>query len=553
MSLCLQNPVQEKRPQVNNESAVGAAPRSPLLSPNGLSNPSTISTNGDVLSRKTSNGDGLSATKASKSPDTSYLTPQSINDSFTKSSPNMKDSSSIADDFGDLYRQPSQPRPAASSTSESNRRTTTTEIAGNDLDDDENSKWIHRDKLARIESEELQAAGIILPKPRQPLKARRDKTSDKLNGHKKWTDPLGELPAQAQNGSRPRKNSATSRPKTPEVNVPSWDLRLPEEILAEANGYWVTSVGPKGTSRIPLAKLSPAPVPTDYIEREAPLTRRQSSLTPGEEDTINYAKPARTRSNSLKAHDTPAAATTATASTKPLQAKRSVTETSPKKNTATTGARKTSAPAKAPTGNKPKSRTNPSKDSTSSSSGTSRPVTRSGELSPSKQPEGEPPWMVSAYRPDPRLPPDQQLLPTVARRLQQEKWEREGKFGSVYDREFRPLTDDGFLEPPAAAEKAKVEPPASTNNNNEEWPLKTDQSFPRSPTTPRPGTSSYSTMPKIQQDNRPPSARDATQNQPERAAENLPQTQVEQDVRRLPEPMEEVAEKKKGCGCCIVM
>ncbi len=31
---------------------------------------------------------------------------------------------------------------------------------------DDNSKWIHRDKLARIESEELQAAGIFLPKPR---------------------------------------------------------------------------------------------------------------------------------------------------------------------------------------------------------------------------------------------------------------------------------------------------------------------------------------------------------------------------------------------------
>ena len=27
--------------------------------------------------------------------------------------------------------------------------------------------------------------------------------------------------------------------------------------------------------------------------------------------------------------------------------------------------------------------------------------------------EGDPPWMVSAYTPDPRLPPDQQLLPTA--------------------------------------------------------------------------------------------------------------------------------------------
>ena len=81
--------------------------------------------------------------------------------------------------------------------------------------------------------------------------------------------------------------------------------------------------------------------------------------------------------------------------------------------------------------------------------------------------EGEPPWMVSAFRPDPRLPPEQQLLPTVAKRLQQEKWEREGKVGNVYDKEFRPLTDEGFLEPPEHPIVAPEHEPAENENENE--------------------------------------------------------------------------------------
>lgn len=99
--------------------------------------------------------------------------------------------------------------------------------------------------------------------------------------------------------------------------------------------------------------------------------------------------------------------------------------------------------------------------------------------------EGDPPWLVSAYKPDPRLPPDQQLLPTVARRLQQEKWEQEGKFGSIYDKDFRPLTGEGFLSPPENMPssssddivKQEVEKPA------DDWPLKSPE-VPKSPASP---------------------------------------------------------------------
>jgi len=409
----------------------------------------------------------------------------------------------------------------------SNKRTTT-ELYENEQDDT-SSKWIHRDKLARIESEELQAAGIFLPKPRARSKPpRRDSALDKPNGYRKPTDI--ETPAE----NRSRKNSfAVSEPKTPDVTVPSWDLRLPEEIAAEA-GYFVLNSGGKGASRLPVAKLSPVPIPIEHIERDTPMPRKRDD-SPGAEDVIAYPK-TRSRSGSMKALEP----TTSIGSTP--QPKRAVTEVSPKKNPA--GARKTSAPARAggPQG-RPKTRNGPSKDSTSSSGGQTRPTTRSGErdLSPgamSKQPEGDPPWMISAYRPDPRLPPDQQLLPTVAKRLQQEKWEREGKFGNVYDKEFRPLNDEGFLKPPESPQKNTAE---KENDRSLEWPLKTEA---RSPTPAQGRTGSYSTIPKIQ--DKPMVSPLPSPRSP------LPQTDGSA-VQRVPDVPEEQEQQKKSCGCCIVM
>src|ERR1700755_2777293 len=71
------------------------------------------------------------------------------------------------------------------------------------------------------------------------------------------------------------------------------------------------------------------------------------------------------------------------------------------------------------------------------------------------------------YKPDPRLPPDQQLLPTHAKRLAQEQWEKEGKVGTVYDREFRLLNTESFPEKPPIAE-TKEEPAPSIASQPEE-------------------------------------------------------------------------------------
>jgi hypothetical protein len=136
------------------------------------------------------------------------------------------------------------------------------------------------------------------------------------------------------------------------------------------------------------------------------------------------------------------------------------------------------------------------------------------------------------YKPDPRLPPDQQLLPTVAKRLQQEQWEKEGKFGNAYDTSFRPLNDEAFLQPEIAPQTIEMEE-QKPEEHGSEWPLR----GPKSPTlsTGRPGTAGgYSTMPKI--------------------------TGTPQGVAPLPNPkpplqtQEPPKEAEKGgCGCCVIM
>ncbi|KAI1767932.1 hypothetical protein GGR53DRAFT_518165 [Hypoxylon sp. FL1150] len=387
--------------------------------------------------------------------------------------------------------------------------------------DDERSKWIHRDKLARIENQELQAAGIVLPKPRARSRPGRDRSQDKNTSRRRGTD------ASEQPPPRSRKNSELSLNKTPEVEVPAWDLRLPDEIAEDPGEYFV----PTGTSksRIPVAKSSPAPIPVDFLDRDEPVRRQPSYAMLDEDVSIALRKP-RTRSGSSNALEAP----------KLQPAKRSVTEGSPKKGTATgaTGARKTSAPAKSATQGRPKTRSGPGPAPRSNS--TTRPTTRSGELSPSKAaPEGDPPWMISAYKPDPRLPPDQQLLPTVARRLQQEKWEQEGKFGNIYDREFRPLNDEGFLQPP------ELQKPKEVEEGQNEWPLRADAKSPN--TGSRPGTSSYSTMPRIQDTPAmSPLASPRTPQQPQ--IQPIPSPRVPTEVEQ---PQEKP--KKSGCGCCVVM
>ncbi|KAF4983425.1 hypothetical protein FZEAL_1154 [Fusarium zealandicum] len=393
---------------------------------------------------------------------------------------------------------------------------------------EENSKWIHRDKLARIENEELQAAGFYVPRTRNHSKQRRDRSRSAM---RRGTDA-----SEQSHASRSRKNSTAIESRTAEPAAEIWDLRTPEEIAEDTHAYF-TPNNHKGGSRIPVAKVSPVPIPVDCFERGSTALRKTSG-SPDQERPLTIQK-TRPGSSHMKCPDTAFLNGTLPAP------KRSATDISPKK--ATTGVRKTSGPAKAGPG-RPKTRSGSIGGSIST-----RPSTRSGELSPgNKAPEGDPPWLINAYKPDPRLPPDQQLLPTVARRLQQEKWENEGKFGDVYDKDFRPLNDRALLKPteaekPEQGEEKENELEKEKSPTEDEWPLKLE---PTKSQSQRQG--GYSTMPKISDKHSPlPSPRTPVTPYAPPQEEPKPQPTAQAPVQQPPPPADE--DNKGGCGCCVVM
>lgn len=397
---------------------------------------------------------------------------------------------------------------------------------------DEDSKWIHRDKLVKIENEELQAAGFILPQPRSRSRPRRERSQSKRLG--------------ADGNTRSRQESSHPvEPKNP-------DAAAAISGSDDADGASRPTTG----SRIPVPKKSPMLIShtrDDSLEEhekriDAPKTRSRSNST-----TLKSLDP----SPSLKTQGP----------------KRAGTDVAPKKTLSTNGARKVSVPLTKTI--PPEARGKPKPKGKGPGGNSARPSTRSGERELStgsigqKQMEGEPPWMVSAYKPDPRLPPDQQLLPTVAKRLAQEKWEQEGKFGNIYDKDFRPLTDEGFLVPPTRLSglvsddivKQEVEQP---EEKPDEWPLRSPE--PKSPASVG-RSSTYSTMPKIQ--DKPPSQSPlASPRSPQSSYAFPPAPQPPQpihptqstqpthitrmpDVEEKPKSVKEA--KKEGCGCCIVM
>ncbi|KAG5919952.1 hypothetical protein E4U42_006379 [Claviceps africana] len=372
---------------------------------------------------------------------------------------------------------------------------------------EEDSKWIHRDKLAKIESEELQAAGFVIPRVRSSSKQRR------VRGQHSIDSTL----------SRPRNDAVTADRRDDESSAPAWDLRTAEEIAEEEAKAYFAAHGHRGGTRIPVARTSAAPIPQDFLERNSPSARRIDAL---DGDTIAYTK-TRSRSASASTKDLEAAA----ASNRVSVAKRSVTDSSPKK----IATRKTSVASRSSvTASRVKARPGFGKD-----------ASRSGEsFAASYHPEGEPPWVFDSYKPDPRLPPDQQLLPTVAKRLRQEQWEKEGKFGNVYDKDFRPLNDHSF--PRAGEREERVDQQENHGQaQTGDWPLKADAAK-------SPKQSSYSTMPKIS--DRPNVGPMAPMTSPKTPCQTpAPATATESHDAEPATQSEPKAETKDGCGCCAVM
>ncbi|KAI5292260.1 hypothetical protein KEM52_006491 [Ascosphaera acerosa] len=208
-----------------------------------------------------------------------------------------------------------------------------------------------------------------------------------------------------------------------------------------------------------------------------------------------------------------------------------------------------------------------------------------------REPVGEPPWMASSFRPDPRLPPEQQILPTHAKKLLQEQWEKEGKTGVLYDKSFAPLAvADDYMnlrlpppdkdqnqpsdaDPATTGESAQVPAATSSQVEQDSGPEGTprllspemDNPLPKPPTPvahrppARRSNSSYRTMPPIQRTpSATPSSRGAGSPLVQQTAISQPPAAVMAPVKSVRQPDAEKAaadsgKKEAGCGCCIIM
>lgn len=435
--------------------------------------------------------------------------------------------------------------------------------------DFDNDNWIHRDKLARIESQELQLATMRVHRQvrtgsKSSSMRGRSHDSHSLNGtaatspppSSEQTEPWPNVQRQQLDSPLPLEDPENESP--PPGERMDWDLRRPEEIAADSqdeNGVSVIYKSPglrKSSSRIPVLQASPHPISPDQVEREFPIMQRARTRTLGSGDEESISFPKARRASESAVIDTPEApAFPVDSPTPPASSSRPGSggnplasgQTSPVKKAPAKG--NSSSTRKASATNTPRkaSATQKQRAPSGPSSSKERPATRSGENRPStavNRPEGDPPWLATMYKPDPRLPPDQQILPTHAKRLQQEQWEKEGKTPSTYDREFAPLAVRPDEPPRLDAEPDRGEPElqaeditaANTTGHAPAWPLKS----PKSPEPPRPGTSStnYNMMPKLQ--STPPLTLAVSQT-----------AQVRMSPSQEPEKVE------KGCGCCIVM
>jgi len=464
------------------------------------------------------------------------------------------------------------------------------QIGREEIDD---SAWIHRDKLAQIEIQEMEQAGIPVRQSRRsestgPGASRRSSRSASRSGarRRESKDRQGEQvdeqlnPQYASFDDHKRKRVSTIPAEEEEEqafdHTADTELRTPEEVAAEQQVYKQHMIRPS-TSRIPISKAGPVPVPQTVVERDSPLprSRNSSGAWSGAWDEMQYQR--RARSGSAGSQVLLDDADGVRTPSRPVSSQiRTSNENSPPKarvpgkGTPTSGARKVSAngTGRPTSSNVGKART--------PSSAEKRPVSRSGHKSrpsTSHVPEGEAPWIASMYKPDPRLPPDQQMLPTHAKRMMQEQWEKDGKTGTAYDRDLNLLNDDQWQQKPQPPEppvlklddKAqrsieplpKPRPKLSPQAENKPWPLSPamsegGKSDTGSAQQQRPGTSggykitpSIPTTPTIEQN--PGSVQ--SQSVVDNAAPINPTPKVprmpDYDEKQLPEP-------KKGC-CCVMM
>jgi hypothetical protein len=391
--------------------------------------------------------------------------------------------------------------------------------------DTDETNWIHRDKLAKIESEELQqilfqrrvgSGSIRSGRGRNHVLHQNEVTTPPTESMEPWPS--------LHEGQRDITGSPTPLDHDERGK---WGPRKPEEIAVEdgASSIYRNPGLRKSSSRIPIPTSSTAPYSPENLGREFSSQRSRANTN---EDTLSFGMPRRA-SEPITVDSTNASPPTAGSrpASRGAQAHLGTAKKTPAKGASGSGARKSSAPAS--------STRKPTPRRAVSNNGSQRtPKPGDRPTTAVNRPEGDPPWLATMYKPDPRLPPDQQMLPTHAKRMQQEQWEKEGKTPTTYDREFGPLAVGPDGPTPRVEKTEKVE---GTDKPEEQKPLQPELTSLSSPKSPdlsnRPNTGTgYSPMPKLQEP--PQAALTPKWSPPVVTAEPLPK-------------------KEKSCGCCIVM
>ncbi|PGH10419.1 hypothetical protein GX51_00178 [Blastomyces parvus] len=579
-------PISQDPPQQNAPPAASSKPRTSNDSTATYPRPSQRHnqpplTNGTTRSRNSSRS-------GSRQGDTGYLLPSRV-DALGKREPTLSRTGSEVDSLLDLYGRESANRSAVSVMESDGKKA---DSAGF-IDDLDSANWIHRDKLAKIESEELQQFGIQFHQRQvragSKSSSRRGRSHDSHSNAANGTMEMGEQWPGAREEKRQRITSPVpveyEEQEEPENNGPVVfdDPRLPEEIAADpyeegrnASQVYRQAIGlRKSASKIPVLATSPHPIPLEHLEREFPLNRaRNNTLGSGDDESISYAKtrkisdplptttdytpepesqpqPQQQQQQQTDRQPRPQAQPQTSADSTPPASRPASgnftyqQQNSPTKAKATSRQTSTARKSSNPPNNRKSSTSKPkataSSSNTNSVSGSSnpRPSTRSGDDRPRtavNRPEGDPPWLATMYKPDPRLPPDQQILPTHAKRLQQEQWEREGKIPSMYDREFAPLAVSEFDKPTLPS--LDTEKAQENNTASSLWPPTPTPKSPDNNNRPSTGGTDhggYKTIPTVQSSLSPkPSQISKPKPQPPPADDDDPPV-------------------KKGCGCCIVM
>ena len=169
---------------------------------------------------------------------------------------------------------------------------------------DEN--WIHRDKLARIESEELQQAAILLQR-RAGSESRTGRGKSHELHNKGGVGSSTSTPA-ATEQSEPWPNLHVDQGEHTGSSGPdgdgiydvederqNWDLRRPEEIAADkmddGGSYFYNNPAlRKSSSRIPISTASPVPISPEHFGRESRKQRSRAPTNADEDSSVTKVR-----------------------------------------------------------------------------------------------------------------------------------------------------------------------------------------------------------------------------------------------------------------------